>query len=59
MCAGRPWKGIEDLEIATAEWVDWFNHRRPFGYCEDLTPGEAEAAYYVHHQSPATAGVSS
>lgn len=23
-----PWKNIEDLEIATAEYVDWFNHRR-------------------------------
>ena len=55
----RPWKGIDDLEIATAEWVDWFNHRRPFEYCDDLTPVEAEAAYYAHHQAPATAGVSS
>lgn len=34
----RPWKGLDDLEIATAEWVDWFNHRRPFEYCDDLTP---------------------
>jgi putative transposase len=23
-----PWKGIDDLEYATLEWVDWFNHRR-------------------------------
>ena len=54
----KPWKGFEDLEIATAEWVDWFNHRRPVSF-DDLTPVEAEAAYYVHHQTPATAGVSS
>jgi putative transposase len=33
----RPWKGFDDLEIATAEWVDWFNYRRPFEYCDDLT----------------------
>ncbi len=38
----RPWKGLDDLEIATAEWVDWFNDRRPFEYCDDLTPVEAE-----------------
>ncbi len=31
----RPWKGLDDLEIATAEWVDWFNHRRPLEYCDD------------------------
>jgi putative transposase len=54
----RPWKGFDDLEIATAEWVDWFNHRRPFEYCGDLTPVEAETAHYAHHQTPATAGVS-
>lgn len=22
----RPWKGFDDLELATAEWIDWFNH---------------------------------
>ena len=55
----RPWKGIDDLELATAEWVDWFTHRRPFEYCDDLTPAEAEHAYYARHQTPATAGVSS
>ncbi len=54
----RPWKGLDDLEIATAEWVDWYNHRRPFEYCDDLTPVEAETAHYAHHQTPAAAGVS-
>jgi putative transposase len=54
----RPWKAFDGLEIATAEWVDWFNHRRPFEYCDDLTPVEAEQAHYRHHQTPATAGVS-
>jgi putative transposase len=54
----RPWKGLDDLEIATAEWVDWYNHRRPFEYCDDLTPVEAERAHYAHHQTPANAGVS-
>lgn len=54
----RPWKGFDDLEIATAEWVDWFNHRRPYEYCDDLTLVQAEHAHYAHHQTPATAGVS-
>lgn len=54
----RPWKGFDDLEIATAEWVDWYNHRRPHEYCDDLTPVQAEQAHYAHHQAPATAGVS-
>lgn len=53
-----PWKGVDDLEIATAEWVDWYNHRRTFEYCDDLTPVEAEAAHYDHHKDPATVGSS-
>jgi len=23
-----PWKGVDDLELATLGWVDWFNHTR-------------------------------
>ena len=23
-----PWRGLHDLELATLEWVHWFNHRR-------------------------------
>jgi putative transposase len=23
-----PWRTVEQVEYATAEWVDWFNHRR-------------------------------
>jgi putative transposase len=40
-----PWKGIDQVEYATLEWVDWFNHRRllePIGY---VPPAEFEAAY--------------
>ena len=41
-----PWKSKESLEIATLEWVSWFNHHRllaPIGY---IPPAEAEANYY-------------
>jgi putative transposase len=40
-----PWRGIDDVEYATLEWVDWFNHRRllePIGY---VPPAEFEAAF--------------
>jgi putative transposase len=39
-----PWKGLDQVEYATLEWVDWFNHRRllePIGY---VPPAEFEAA---------------
>jgi putative transposase len=41
-----PWRGIDDVEYATLEWVDWFNHRRllaPIGY---VPPAEFEAAFW-------------
>jgi transposase InsO family protein len=41
-----PWKNRESVELATLEWVSWFNHQRllePIGY---IPPAEAEAQYY-------------
>jgi transposase InsO family protein len=41
-----PWKTREAVELATLEWVTWFNHHRilePLGY---IPPAEAEANYY-------------
>jgi len=41
-----PWKSLEAVELATLEWVAWFNHHRllaPIGY---IPPAEAEANYY-------------
>ena len=26
-----PWKGLEQVELATLDWVDWFNNRRLLG----------------------------
>jgi putative transposase len=44
-----PWRGIDDLEYGTLEYVDWFNHRRllePIGY---VPPAEFEEAYRSEH----------
>jgi putative transposase len=41
-----PWKTREAVELATLEWVSWFNNQRllePIGY---IPPAEAEANYY-------------
>jgi hypothetical protein len=35
-----PWKGVEDIEFATLEWVAWYNRRRllePLGYVSPMT----------------------
>ena len=44
----RSWPTRESVELATLEWVSWFNHHRllePIGY---IPPAEAEANYYRH-----------
>ncbi|WP_429573997.1 IS3 family transposase [Paraburkholderia sp. UCT70] len=41
-----PWRNPQAVEIATLEWVDWFNNRRLFGPIGNIPPAEAEAAYY-------------
>ncbi len=48
---GGPWKGLEDLEIATCGWVSWFNEDRLHGELGDRTPAEVEADYR-HRSQP-------
>ena len=43
----RTWRTVDHVEAATAEWVDWFNHRRLCAYCGDLPPAKMEGAYYA------------
>ena len=41
-----PWRGIEAVEFATLEWVDWFNNRRLLGSIGHVPPAEYEMEYY-------------
>lgn len=41
-----PWKTREAVEIATLQWVSWFNHRRLLEPLGHLPPAEFEANYY-------------
>ena len=42
-----PWRTVEDVELATLGWVDWFNNRRLHGALGDVPPAEFEAAHYA------------
>lgn len=43
-----PWQSLEDVELATLEWVWWFNNHRLFGPHGHIPPAEYEAL----HSSP-------
>ena len=42
----RPWKTLSDVELATAEYVDWYNHRRLHGEIGHVPPVEYENNHY-------------
>lgn len=46
-----PWRTVDQVEVATLEWVDWFNHRRLYEHCDDLPPAEYETLYYRDHRT--------
>jgi putative transposase len=44
-----PWRGIADLELATASWVHWFNETRLHSNLGYIPPIEYETIYYRHN----------
>lgn len=47
-----PWTGIDELEFAVAEYIDWYNQRRLHGQIGYVPPVEAENAYHATHPKP-------
>jgi transposase InsO family protein len=50
-----PWKSLEAVELATLEWVDWFNHRRLLGPIGNVPPAEAEQRFFAQVDQMRTA----
>ena len=48
-----PWKSREAVELATLEWVAWFNHHRLLESIGYVPPAEAEATYYRQRSASA------
>jgi putative transposase len=42
-----PWRSLEAVELATLEWVDWFNNRRLLEPIGNIPPAEAETRFYA------------
>jgi putative transposase len=50
-----PWRNLPAVELATLEWVDWFNHRRLLEPIGNVPPAEAETRYYTSQTETAQA----
>ncbi len=48
-----PWRTADDIEVATAAWVHWWNTARLHGACGDVPPAEYEAAWHQGRQEAA------
>jgi len=42
-----PWRTVEEVELATLDWVHWYNNERLHGYLGDIPPAEREEANYA------------
>lgn len=42
-----PWRGLDDVEYATLDYVGWFNNRRLHGEIGMVPPAEFETSYYA------------
>ena len=42
----QQWQGVNDVELATLEWVDWFNKKRLHSAIGYVSPFEFEKRYY-------------
>ena len=51
----RSWKNREAVELATLDWVDWYNHKRLLGSIGNVPPAETEAVYYRQQAGQAKA----
>jgi putative transposase len=42
-----PWRTFADVELGTAQWIDWYNTRRLHSAIGWVPPDEYEAAHYA------------
>ena len=51
-----PWRDVDQVEIGTLNWVEWFNTERPHDSLDDLTPETVERLHYDRINTLATVG---
>jgi len=53
----KPWRTVDEVELATLEWVWWFNNSRLHSELNYQTPAEYEVNYYNSHPAKTPTGV--
>ncbi|MEU7174568.1 integrase core domain-containing protein [Micromonospora tulbaghiae] len=55
----RPWRSLAQVELATAEWVDWHNSQRLHSATGHVPPAEYESMFYAQPQPREVVGINS
>ena len=42
----KDWQGVDDVMLATMDWVQWYNEDRIHSYSGDMPPRKCEEIYY-------------
>ena len=42
----KDWQGVDDVMLATMDWVQWYNEDRIHSYSADMPPRKYEEIYY-------------
>lgn len=50
----KRWQNAVDIEIATFQWVSWWNNPRLHAWLHYKTPTEAEASFWAHSKPSKT-----
>ncbi len=53
----RPWRNVDEVVLATLEWVHWFNTPRLHGTLGDIPPAEFDATYYRQLEASESLGI--
>jgi putative transposase len=54
-----PWRSLAQVELATAEWVDWYNNQRLHSAIGHVPPAEYESMFYAQPQPREVVGANS
>lgn len=52
----RRWKTRSQLELASVEWINWYNYTRLHRAIGDIPPVELEAAWHAENEVPVLTG---
>ena len=52
-----PWRTVDDVQLATLDWIRWWNTTRIRSYLADLSPDQFEVTYAARQTARHKTGI--